>query len=235
MIKVENVSFWYSEDVKALDRINIEFPRGQISSVLGESGAGKTTLLMALGQFLQPTDGQVTFDGTDIYEIPEREFRQKVGIVFQRLFLFPHLTVLENMTLAPRHVLGQTRRAARKEARAVLDRLGVGELAKSYPSQISGGQAQRAAIARGLLLKPEYMLLDEPTSALDANTTDDFANWLRSLRTETNFIIVTHDLLFARQASDHGVYLSDGTIRREGTIEQIIDTIREGRDTEVLK
>jgi ABC-type polar amino acid transport system ATPase subunit len=131
--------------------------------------------------------------------------------------------------------LGQSRRAARKEARAVLDRLGVGDLAKSYPSQISGGQAQRAAIARGLLLKPEYVLLDEPTSALDANTTDDFANWLRSLREETNFIIVTHDLLFARQASDHGVYLSDGTIRREGTIEQIIDTIREGRDTEVLK
>lgn len=235
MIKVQNVTFEYASGTKALDDVSIDFPRGQISSVLGESGAGKTTLLMALGQFLQPTAGRVSLDGHDIYGIPERQYRLKVGIVFQRLFLFPHLTVLENMTLSPRHVLGRSRGSVRKEARQMLDRLGIGELAKSYPAQISGGQAQRVAIARGLLLKPEYMLLDEPTSALDANTTDDFAQWLRSLREETNFIIVTHDLLFARQASDHGVYLSDGQIREEGTIEHIIETIRQGRDTEVLK
>ncbi|MFW6061228.1 MAG: ATP-binding cassette domain-containing protein [Planctomycetota bacterium] len=228
MIKVENVSYCYTDGTQALDTISVEFPPGTISAVLGESGSGKTTMLMCLGQFLRPTEGQITYDGVDIFEIPEREFRQKLGIVFQKLYLFPHLSVLDNMTLATVHGRGIKRREAEREAHEMLDRLGIAELGKSYPNQISGGQAQRAAIARGLMLRPEYMLLDEPTSALDANTTDEFSNWLRELGGETNFIIVTHDILFARQTASQGVYLSNGQVLDCGQVDNIIAHVQQG-------
>ncbi|MFP4105962.1 MAG: ATP-binding cassette domain-containing protein [Phycisphaerae bacterium] len=232
MIKVENVNYTYSTGTQALRDINIDFPRGTISAVLGESGSGKTTLLMCLGQFLRPQEGTISYDGTDIYEIPERTFRKTVGIVFQELYLFPHKTVVENLSMAAVHVQAASKRDAMKEAVRILDRLGIRDLASSYPSQISGGQAQRAAIARALMLKPEYLLLDEPTSALDANTTEDFGRWLTSLREETNFIIVTHDTLFAEKTANHGVYLSDGEILDSGPVDKIIRNVRAG---EVVK
>jgi glutamine transport system ATP-binding protein len=226
MIKVENVSYKYSGGTEALDDVSIEFPKGTISAVLGESGSGKTTLLMCLGQFYEPKTGKITYDGRNIFDIPEMEYRRHVGIVFQDLYLFPHLTVLENMNLAMVHILGKEKDEASVEALETLDRLGIRELEKSYPSQISGGQAQRAAIARGLLLKPEYLLLDEPTSALDIGTTDEFAKWLLDLKDETNFIIVTHDILFAEQVASSGVHLSEGQITHAGEIDTIINHIR---------
>lgn len=232
MIKVENLQYAYNTGTEALRGVSVEFPRGTVSAVLGESGSGKTTLLMLLGQFLRPTTGRITFDNRDIYEIPEGEYRRALGIVFQDLYLFPHMTVLENMTLAPRKVLDVSRRQAERNAHAMLDRLGIGQIADSYPAQISGGQGQRAAIARGLMLKPEYMLLDEPTSALDANTTDEFAAWLRELADQTNFIIVTHDVLFADKAANQGVYLSDGQVLDTGTIDTIIRHVQSGRVVE---
>ncbi|MBS3734120.1 MAG: amino acid ABC transporter ATP-binding protein [Phycisphaerae bacterium] len=233
MIKVENVQYAYHTGTEALRDVSVAFPRGTISAVLGESGSGKTTLLMLLGQFLRPDAGRITLDNRDIYEIPEPEYRRALGIVFQNLYLFPHMTVLENMTLAPVKVLGADKVGTEDDARAMLDRLGIGEIADSYPSQISGGQGQRAAIARGLMLQPEYMLLDEPTSALDANTTDEFAAWLRELSDQTNFIIVTHDVLFADKAAHQGVYLSDGQVLDTGTIDTIIQHVRSGRLVEV--
>ena len=228
MIKFHDVSYRYAAGTAALEHVNIEFPRSTISAVLGESGSGKTTMLMCLGQFLRPQSGSITYDHKDIYELPEKEFRQKVGIVFQKLYLFPHLTVLKNLTLASVHVSGLSHTEAKKQAVSVLDHLGIQQIAESYPAQVSGGQAQRAAIARGLLLKPDYMLLDEPTSALDANTTDEFAEWLKSLRHETNFIVVTHDILFARKVASTGVYLSGGTVLDAGDIEDITRSVRAG-------
>jgi len=229
MIRIEDLEYTYESGTQALEHVSVEFPRGTTSAVMGESGSGKTTLLMCLGRFLQPTGGAITLDGDNIFEIPEQAYRKQVGLVFQRLYLFPHMTVRENMTLAPRRVMNVPARQARTEAMDVLDRLGIAELATNYPSQISGGQAQRAAIARGLVLRPEYMLLDEPTSALDANTTDEFAAWLSEIHEETNFIIVTHDLPFARKVASQGVYLSDGRVQDTGEVETIIGHVRSGQ------
>ena len=229
MIRIEDLEYTYESGTQALEHVSVEFLRGTTSAVMGESGSGKTTLLMCLGRFLQPTGGAITLDGDNIFEIPEQAYRKQVGIVFQRLYLFPHMTVRENMTLAPRRVMNVPARQARTEAMDVLDRLGIAELATNYPSQISGGQAQRAAIARGLVLRPEYMLLDEPTSALDANTTDEFAAWLSEIHEETNFIIVTHDLPFARKVASQGVYLSDGRVQDTGEVETIIGHVRSGQ------
>jgi polar amino acid transport system ATP-binding protein len=136
--------------------------------------------------------------------------------------------VLENMTLALTKVLRKDLAEAERDASEVLQRLGIEELAHSYPSQVSGGQAQRAAIARGLVMKPAYLLLDEPTSALDAKTSDEFALWLVELKETTNFVIVTHDVLFARQVATQGVYLSEGRVLDTGSIEGIIRDVRSG-------
>jgi ABC-type polar amino acid transport system ATPase subunit len=228
MIQVKNVSYRYPRGTVALDDVTISFKPEHIFAVLGESGSGKTTLLKCIGRFLRPQKGAIVYDGTSIYEMPNAEFRSTVGIVFQQLYLFPHLTVLGNMTLALRKVLGRSAAEADAEARAMLERLGIDELADSYPAQISGGQAQRAAIARGLVLQPAYMLLDEPTSALDANTTDDFAAWLVELKASTHFVIVTHDILFAHKVATQGVYLSEGRVLDTGSIDQILEHVRAG-------
>jgi len=232
MIKIENLTYRYRGGIVALDGVDVDFPPGTISAVLGESGSGKTTMLMCLGQFQRPHKGRITLDGTNIFSIPEDQYRRRVGIVFQKLHLFPHLTVLQNMTLAKVHGLREDKASAEAEAMETLERLGIDQLARSYPAQISGGQAQRAAIARGLLLKPEYMLLDEPTSALDANTTDEFAEWLVSLKDRTNFVIVTHDILFARRVATTGVYLSGGKVLDSGEVDTIIQHVRAGEVVE---
>ncbi len=226
MIEAQNITFRYpGAETAALSEVSVEFPRDAISAIVGESGSGKTTLMMCLGRFIRPAQGQALYDRTDVFDIPEHAFRQRLGMVFQKLYLFPHLTVLENMTLAMRHAFGRDRRETDQEAEAMLERLGIAEILDRYPSQISGGQAQRAAIARGLLLRPDYMLLDEPTSALDARTTDAFAEWLRSLKDQTNFIVVTHDILFARRAADRGVCLMNGQIASEGPIEEALSRL----------
>ena len=231
MIELRNVGFRYggASGAAALDDVSITFPKGTVSAVLGESGSGKTTLLMCLGRFRRPQKGRILLDDKSIYDFDEVEYRRRVGIVFQRLYLFPHKTVLENMTLAPVEVLKLGRDQATRQAHDMLDRLGIAHIADSYPAAISGGQAQRAAIARGLMLKPEYMLLDEPTSALDANTTDEFAAWLDEIRSETNFIIVTHDILFAEKVASQGVYLSGGRVLDAGPVDTIIQHVRAGQ------
>jgi len=229
MIEVRDLTYRYTAgDNPALNGVSISFPAEHIVAVLGESGSGKTTLLKCIGRFLEPTSGRVMLDDVDVRDLPELEFRRRLGLVFQRLFLFPHMTVLENMTLAPVKALDKNRTEAEDAARAMLDRLGIGDLAERYPAQISGGQAQRAAIARGLMLQPEYMLLDEPTSALDAGTTDDFAKWLRELRADTHFIIVTHDILFAQAVATHGVLLVEGCVEARGSLDSIVETARNG-------
>ena len=222
MIRVERVSFFYPTGTGALREVSIELPRGEILGILGESGSGKTTLLKCIGRFLRPRTGRITLDDRNIGDITEPEFRRAVGVVFQELYLFPHLTVLGNMTLALRKVLKREKEAAEREAKEMLSRLGIEALGRSYPSQISRGQAQRAAIARALLLSPEYLLLDEPTSALDVKTADDFGRWLVSLKDYTTCVIVTHDLRFAVRVATSGVLLEEGAVRFAGSLDKII-------------
>lgn len=223
MIEIKNLSFRYSDGTDALIDFSASFPPEHIFAVLGESGSGKTTLLNCIGRFLTPHTGSICIDGQNINEMDETEFRRKIGVVFQDLYLFPHLTILENMTLAPCKVQNISTRQAEQEAREMLARLGIADIAHSYSAQVSGGQAQRAAIARGLMLKPEYMLLDEPTAALDAGTTKEFVNWLLELKEDSNFIIVTHDVPFAKSVASRGIYMQNGKKIYTGNIENIIN------------
>ncbi len=235
MINVDNLTYVYGDDTVALENVSVDFSEEHISAILGESGSGKTTFLRCLGRFTTPTKGTISYNGQNIAEMSEPEFRQTIGIVFQRLHLFPHLSVINNMTLALNKVQGKSSDEAHNQAMQMLKRLNIEGLANSYPAQISGGQAQRAAIARGLVLQPKYMLLDEPTSALDANTTDDFATWLTELKEFTNLIIVTHDTLFAQKVATRGVYLSNGHVMDTGEIEDIIEHVRAGKLSESQK
>jgi polar amino acid transport system ATP-binding protein len=222
MIEVKNLSYTYADGTPAVQDVSITFPEQGIFAVMGLSGSGKTTLLNCLARFLFPQKGQILLDGQDILEMEKTAFRQQVGVVFQKLNLFPHLNVLENMMLALERVQRKSKAAAKAEAMDILERLKIAELAESYPVQISGGQAQRAAIARGLALKPKFMLLDEPTSALDAATTSDFAQWLRELQAVTSFIVVTHDIHFAELAAEQGVFMEQGRVRERGRISEVL-------------
>lgn len=218
MIEVEGLRYSYNPTSPALDGVSLKVQTGSISAILGESGSGKTTLLMCLARFLEPESGGIRLDGQELGEIPEVEFRGKLGVVFQDLNLFPHLTVLENLTLAPRKVRGETAAEAESRAERMLDRLSILELAARHPNEISGGQAQRVAIARALMLEPEYLLLDEPTAALDFSTTDDFGAWLLELREMTTFVVVTHDVAFANQVAAWGTILSQGKVTHSGEL-----------------
>ncbi|MDD5698059.1 MAG: ATP-binding cassette domain-containing protein [Victivallaceae bacterium] len=231
MIRVDNLSYTYGNGVQALRNITAVFPREHIFAIMGRSGSGKTTLLNCIARFLRPQQGAVFWEKTNILDLDEKRFRSILGVVFQRLNLFPHLTVLGNMTLAPRRLRGCSRQSAEAEALEMLDRLGIAELAESYPAQISGGQAQRVAIARGLMLKPKVMLLDEPTSALDARTTSEFAQWLRELKSATSFIVVTHDLSFAGETARNGMFMVGGRIRECGRMEDIFKHVKKEAGT----
>lgn len=222
MLKVENLDFAYRSGEKVLRDVSIDFPQGHIFVVLGLSGSGKTTLLRLLGRFLKPTAGRILLHDQELQKMAEKDLRQKLGFVFQQLYLFPHYTVMENMTLAPVHVLNQNEEASRKKALDMLDHLAVADFADQYPAQISGGQAQRVAIARALMLSPEYLLLDEPTSALDVNTTEDFGKLLLDLQQETTFVVVTHDITFASQVASHGVLMSEGQVTSHGDMEDLL-------------
>ena len=225
MIEVKNVAYTYADGTKAVDDVSMIFPEQGIFAVMGLSGSGKTTLLNCIARFLFPQQGAILLDGQDIQKMQEKDFRQQVGVVFQHLNLFPHLNVLENMMLALERVQGRSKSEAKAEAMEILERLNIAELAANYPAQVSGGQAQRVAIARGLALKPKFMLLDEPTSALDAATTSDFAQWLRELQEFTSFIIVTHDLPFAEQTAEQGVFMAQGQVQEQGSLQEVLQNI----------
>lgn len=225
MIDIKHLTFTYADGSRALNDVSIRFPQEHIFAIMGSSGSGKTTLLNCMARFLEVDRGTIFFRGIDISDIAEMEFRERLGVVFQQLNLFPHMNVLENLMLAPMRVQNRSVKEARQAAMEMLDRLGIADLADHYPAQMSGGQAQRAAIARGLMLRPEAMLLDEPTSALDAETTHDFALWLKELQSDTSFIIVTHDLPFARQTAHQGVFMRDGQVINAGRISEILEQL----------
>jgi ABC-type polar amino acid transport system ATPase subunit len=230
MIKVDGLEFTYPDGTAVLKEVSLELSfekEEHITAIVGRSGSGKTTLLQCLARFLMPRLGSIEIDGVAAHSMTEAQFRSKVGVVFQNLYLFPHLTVLDNLTLAPVQVAGMARKQAEQEAREMLERVGVGDLADSYPAQLSGGQAQRVAIARALLLKPDFLLLDEPTSALDINTTNALARLLQSLCDSTNFIIVTHDIPFVRMVANRAILVSDGRVVTHDTVERVMEIFQQ--------
>ncbi|MCB2154197.1 ATP-binding cassette domain-containing protein [bacterium] len=221
MLEIKNLTKRYGGGTIGVDDLTLPIPQGDIFAILGTSGAGKTTLLQCIGRFLEPTSGQILLHEKDIWQMPREEFRKRLGIVFQHLNLFPHMTIIDNMILAPTVVYKEERSHVIQRAKSVLEQLSIPEIADSYPGQISGGQAQRVAIGRALLLEPDYLLLDEPTSALDINTTRALGEMILALRDKTTFIVVTHDLPFASHVAQKAVLMESGRITKEGTVDEI--------------
>ena len=212
------------EQTSVLRDVNFEIHDGETVAIIGPSGVGKSTLLRSLNMLEPPTSGEILVDGEDITgkNYPIHQLRQKMGMVFQNFNLFKHLTILENVTLAPMKLRGLDRKQAEEEGMEILRKVGLAEKAKSMPLSLSGGQKQRAAIARTLAMRPQILLLDEPTSSLDPTMVGEVQSVIRLLSQEKlTILIVTHKMRFARDISDHVLFMYDGSIYEEGTPEQI--------------
>ena len=210
--------------LEVLKGISTEIRRGEVVSIIGPSGGGKSTFLLCLNLLETPDSGQVLFKGQDITDkkLNISQYRQSIGMVFQHFNVFPNLTVLENVTLAPVLEKKVPKDQAKEEAMALLRRVGLGDKANEYPRKLSGGQKQRLAIVRAMAMKPEVMLFDEPTSALDPEMVKEVLNVIRELtRSGMTILIVTHEMGFAREISDRVLFICDGVIKEEGTPERI--------------
>lgn len=210
--------------LEVLKGISTEIRRGEVVSIIGPSGGGKSTFLRCLNLLETPDGGQVLFKGQDITDkkLNISQYRQSIGMVFQHFNVFPNLTVLENVTLAPVLEKKVPKDQAKEEAMALLRRVGLGDKANEYPRKLSGGQKQRLAIVRAMAMKPEVMLFDEPTSALDPEMVKEVLNVIRELtRSGMTILIVTHEMGFAREISDRVLFICDGVIKEEGTPERI--------------
>ena len=210
--------------LEVLKGISTEIRRGEVVPIIGPSGGGKSTFLRCLNLLETPDSGQVLFKGQDITDkkLNISQYRQSIGMVFQHFNVFPNLTVLENVTLAPVLEKKVPKDQAKEEAMALLRRVGLGDKANEYPRKLSGGQKQRLAIVRAMAMKPEVMLFDEPTSALDPEMVKEVLNVIRELtRSGMTILIVTHEMGFAREISDRVLFICDGVIKEEGTPERI--------------
>lgn len=210
--------------LEVLKGISTEIRRGEVVSIIGPSGGGKSTFLRCLNLLETPDSGQVLFKGQDITDkkLNISQYRQSIGMVFQHFNVFPNLTVLENVTLAPVLEKKVPKDQAKEEAMALLRRVGLGDKANEYPRKLSGGQKQRLAIVRAMAMKPEVMFFDEPTSALDPEMVKEVLNVIRELtRSGMTILIVTHEMGFAREISDRVLFICDGVIKEEGTPERI--------------
>ncbi|MBC1792781.1 amino acid ABC transporter ATP-binding protein [Listeria booriae] len=223
MIKVKQLQKHFDK-LEVLKGIDIEVAQGEVVVVIGPSGSGKSTFLRCLNLLEQPTGGVIEFEGTNLTDknVNINELRQRMGMVFQSFNLFPHKTVLENLTLAPLKVKGETAESAKKHALELLDKVGLADKAGSYPSSLSGGQKQRVAIARALAMNPDVMLFDEPTSALDPEMVGEVLQVMKSLAKEgMTMVVVTHEMGFAKEVADRVIFMDGGYIQEEGTPEQI--------------
>ena len=225
MIKVVNLqkSFKGTEVLKGM---NVEINKGDVVCVIGPSGAGKSTFLRCLNMLEKPTGGHIIFEDDDLMDrhVNLDVHRQKMGMVFQQFNLFPHMTVLENMTCAPVMLKKKTKEEAEKKAMELLGRIGLADRAGSYPRQLSGGQKQRVAIVRALCMEPDVMLFDEPTSALDPEMVGEVLDVMKKLAAEgMTMVVVTHEMGFAREVSNRVLFLADGIIMEEGSPEQIFE------------
>ena len=241
IIEAKGVKKYFSSRVsgkiKALDGVSAQIHQGEVVVIVGPSGSGKSTFLRCLNLLEVPTDGQILFNDVDITDktVNINIHRQKMGMVFQHFNLFPHLSILENITLAPIKLLKQSKAEAEKNARALLERVGLPEKADAYPAQLSGGQKQRIAIARALAMNPQVMLFDEPTSALDPEMVGEVLQVMKELAAAgMTMIVVTHEMGFARDVADRVLFMADGNIVEEGTPEEIFGNPQNERTKEFL-
>ena len=227
LIRTDNLQKHFKEgSIRALDGVSTEIRRGEVVVVIGPSGSGKSTFLRCLNLLEIPTGGQVFFEGVDITDkkCNLNLHRQKMGMVFQHFNLFPHMTLLRNMTIAPMTLHHKTKAEAEKKALELLDRVGLADRAGAYPSQLSGGQKQRVAIVRALAMEPDVMLFDEPTSALDPEMVGEVLEVMKELAREgMTMVVVTHEMGFAREVANHVVFMDEGRIVEQGTPAEIFD------------
>ena len=218
--------------VHALDGCDLDIHQGEVVAIIGPSGSGKSTLLRSLNMLEEPTSGAIFFDGVDLADksVDINLHRQKMGMVFQHFNLFPHKTVLQNITLAPVTLKRKTAAEAEAQAKALLTRIGLLDKAGEYPNMLSGGQKQRIAIVRALAMDPEVMLFDEPTSALDHEMVGEVLDLMRDLAKDgMTMAVVTHEMGFAREVADRVVFMADGKILEEGSPTDIFDHPRDPR------
>lgn len=225
IISVKDLKKYYNgEEIKALDGVTTDIRKGEVVVVIGPSGSGKSTFLRSLNLLERPTSGTITFNGTDITSKATdiNKLRQKMGMVFQHFNLFPHLTIMKNMTLGPIKLRGMSKTEAEKRSMILLDRVGLDDRANAYPSQLSGGQKQRIAIVRALAMDPEVMLFDEPTSALDPEMVGEVLEVMKQLaKAGMTMVCVTHEMGFAREVGTRVIFMDCGKIIEENTPEQI--------------
>ena len=223
--------------LKALQGVDADIRRGEVMVVIGPSGSGKSTFLRCLNLLEIPTKGTITFEGVDITspKVDINIHRQKMGMVFQHFNLFPHMTVLKNMTLAPIKLKKIKEADATEKAMALLDRVGLKDRANAYPNQLSGGQKQRIAIVRALCMEPEVMLFDEPTSALDPEMVGEVLDVMKELaKSGMTMVCVTHEMGFAREVGDRVLFFDEGKIVEEGTPQEIFSAPKEQRTKDFL-
>ena len=227
LIEVKDLKKYYNGgEVKALDGISVDICKGDVIAVIGPSGGGKSTFLRSLNLLEKPTSGSILFDGVDItgkkVDLPLH--RQKMGMVFQHFNLFPHKTILQNLTMAPIRIRKMPKAEAEEKAMALLQRVGLADRADAYPAQLSGGQKQRVAIVRALAMEPEVMLFDEPTSALDPEMVGEVLEVMRELAVGgMTMVVVTHEMGFAREVGSRVLFIDNGKLCEEGTPEEIFD------------
>ncbi len=248
MIQVKDLKKHYKMGtIRALDGVTVNINKGDVMAVIGPSGSGKSTFLRSLNLLEEPTGGAIIFNGVDITKKKYQDengktvkldidaLRQRMGMVFQHFNLFPHMTILENMVLAPMKVKGVSRTDAEKKALELLDRVGLKDRADAYPIQLSGGQKQRVAIVRALAMEPEVMLFDEPTSALDPEMVGEVLDVMKELAHEgMTMVVVTHEMGFAKEVGNRVLFMADGKLLEEGTPEEIFDHPKHERLKEFL-
>lgn len=248
MIQVKDLKKHYKMGtIRALDGVTVNINKGDVMAVIGPSGSGKSTFLRSLNLLEEPTGGAIIFNGVDITKKKYQDengktvkldidaLRQRMGMVFQHFNLFPHMTILENMVLAPMKVKGVSRADAEKKALELLDRVGLKDRADAYPIQLSGGQKQRVAIVRALAMEPEVMLFDEPTSALDPEMVGEVLDVMKELAHEgMTMVVVTHEMGFAKEVGNRVLFMADGKLLEEGTPEEIFDHPKHERLKEFL-
>jgi len=231
LIKVEDLCKSF-DDMEVLKGVNAEIDKGDVMVVIGASGSGKSTFLRCLNLLEEPTGGSIYFEGVDITDksVDINIHRQKMGMVFQQFNLFPHMTVLKNMTIGPMRLLKQSKAEAEKNAMALLERVGLADRAGAYPSQLSGGQKQRIAIVRALAMNPDVMLFDEPTSALDPEMVGEVLEVMKQLAKEgMTMVVVTHEMGFAREVGTKIVFVDEGVIVEQGSPEEFFDNPKSPR------
>ena len=229
MISIRNLRKSFGR-VEVLKGVNLDIAEKEVVVIIGPSGSGKSTLLRCINYLEEPTSGEIVVDGMKLGETDSNKVRAEVGMVFQRFNLFPHMTALDNITLAPMKVRGISREEAEEVAQHLLAKVGLADRAAAYPEQLSGGQQQRVAIARALAMKPKVMLFDEPTSALDPEMVKEVLEVMKELAREgMTMAVVTHEMGFAREVGDRVLFVDQGVILEEGTPEEIFSHPKEER------